>query len=231
MRKFFFIAASIATLAIPVLAQRPTPTPPTQPPPAPVVVQCPTIALAGPTQAVAPGETMRFSARLGATAQPFGLEYRWVVNPTVNFAGQGGPEIEFERPTTGRNSVTVNLEIIGLPAHCPRNASDTKSWAPAPTAIRLDQFMGALAKIPDSRIKRILSSVRARPDSMLFVVLEHPTDETENAAKEKGRLIASLLKTAGLEDNRITYALGKTSRERVQFWLVPAGAEYPKLEK
>ena len=234
MRKIFFIAVSIVVLAGYAFAQRPTPSPSAPPPPPqppPVVMQCPTIAIAGPTGVIAAGETMRYSARVDMRDQPLSVEYKWTVSPAVAFAGQGGPEIEFERPASARNNVTVQLELLGLPQHCPRNASETASWTPAPVAARIDQLMGPLPKTLDQRIKRIANSLRNQPTAQLFVVLEYPTDATEAAAKEKGRLIASLLKTAGLEDTRITYALGKTSRERVQFWLVPAGAEYPKIEK
>ena len=230
MRKILSIAVTFIGLVGYAFAQKPTPPPPTPPPP-PLVVQCPTIAIAGPTGVFAAGETMRYSARVDMREQPLSIEYKWTVNPAVTFAGQGGPEIEFERPASGRNNVTVSLEVLGLPQHCPRNASETASWTPAPVASRLDQFLGPLTKIPDLRIKRITNSLRSQPTSQLFVVLEYPTDATEAAAKQKGQLIASLLKTAGIEDTRITYALGKTTRERVQFWLVPAGAEFPKIEK
>ena len=231
MRKILSIAVSVAAFTGYALAQRPTPSPSGTPPPQPPAVRCPTIGITGPTGAVAAGETMRYSARLDVEDPSWDIEYRWNISPVLTFAGQGGPEIEFERPATGRNNVTVSLEILGLPPQCPRNAAATASWTPAPVAARLEQLIGPLPKTLEQRLRRIISSLRGQPTSLLFVVLEHPTDETEAAAKEKGRLIASLLKTAGLEDARITYALGKTSRERVQFWLVPAGAEYPKIEK
>ena len=231
MRSYLVVAIAVLGLAGSVLAQRPGQTPaptPAQPPPA-AAVACPAISIAGPVRNTKPGETIRYAARVDAKDGPVSVQFRWTINPATIFAGQGGPEIEFERPVM--DSVSVSLEVIGLPAHCQRNASETSTFDPAPAASRLDQFSGPLAKIPDPRLKRMVDILRNRPESQLYVALEYMTDETEPAAKQKAQLIASLLRKAGVEDKRVAYVIGKTQRERVQFWFVPAGAEYPRIEK
>lgn len=214
-------------------AQRPTPSPQNPPPaPPPAPAPCPAIQLTGPKGPIGPGETLRYSTRVDQQGTGYYIEFKWTTNPAgINFAGQGGPEIEFERPAGNRNSVMVTVEVMGLPAHCPRTASEGTSWTPTPQPRMLDQFLGPLTTITDQRMRRITSSLRGQPGAMLFVVLEYDLDTGEAAAKQKGTLVASLLKKALVDDKSVSYALGKTSRERVQFWLVPQGAEYPKLEK
>lgn len=206
---------------------QPSPQPPKPPPP--VVVPCPAVTIEGPKGNVAPGETIRYSARVDTKDLAGMPQFKWTINPAAVFAGQGGPEIEFERQAMNR--LTVTLEVVGLPGHCPRHATANAAWAPTPVARRLDQFAGPLTKIPDQRLNRIVNALRYQATSQLFVVLEYNDHAAEPAAKQKGHLVADLLAKSGLDSKRVSYAIGKTTRDSVQFWLVPAGAEYPKIEK
>ena len=228
MRKYLLVIAAVLGWAGTAIAQKPA-----QPPPAtlstPIAAPCPTISITGPNRSVAKGETIRYTARIDTKDPQLNVEFKWSINPETVFAGQGGPEIEFERPAS--NSVTVSLEILGPPETCPRNASETSNWDPGPVARRLDQFLGPSAKISDLRVKRVADRMRNEPSARLYIVLEYITVEAEAAAKQKAQMIAALLLKTGLEAKRVTYVIGKTPRERVQFWLVPAGAEYPKIEK
>lgn len=228
MRKYLLVIAVVLGLTGIAIAQKPAQPPPATPPP-PGVAPCPTVSITGPNRSVAKGETIRYTARIDTKEQPLNIEFKWSINPETVFAGQGGSEIEFERPAG--NSLTVSLEILGAPETCPRNASETSNWDPGPVARRLDQFVGPSAKISDLRVKRIADRMRNEPSARLYIVLEHITDEAAPAARQKAQMIASLLLKSGLEAKRVTYVIGKTPRERVQFWLVPAGAEYPKIEK
>jgi hypothetical protein len=186
------------------------------------------ILIAGPDKSLKPGETVRYAARVD-TSGPLDLRYRWTTNPVTVFAGQGGPEIEFERPSL--YMVNVSVEIAGLPDNCIKNASETSTFDRTPVATRLDQFLGPLPKTLEARLKRINDSLLRQPEAQLFVVLEYTGEAGESAAKQKAQMIASLLKQSGADDKRIAYVLGKTPRESVQLWLVPAGADYPKIEK
>lgn len=232
MRKLVTVLSLVFWLASAALAQKPEIGRPVPPPPVQsqqIPAPCPVFSLERPSQSTRAGETIRYSVRMDANGMSMPLEYRWTLNPSTIFAGQGGSIIEFERPAS--QSLYVGLEIVGIPAHCPRNANETMHWDPTPQSIRLDTFPGPLTKITDQRWNRIASTHRSRPDSILFVVLEYKDDAGEAEAKQKGALVASLVKASSLDTNRISYVLGKTRYDRVQIFLIPLGAELPKLEK
>ena len=232
MRKVLPVLSLVFWLTGATLAQkpetvRPVPPQPVQPPQAPA--PCPVFSLERPPSSTKAGETIRYSVRMDATGMSMPLEYRWTLNPPTIFAGQGSGVIEFERPAN--QALYVGLEIAGIPTHCPRNANETMHWDPTPQPIKLDTFPGPLTKITDQRWNRIAANHRTRADSMLFIVLEYKEDAGEAEAKQKGALIASMVKASNLDPARISYVLGKTKYDRVQIFLVPPGAELPKLEK
>ncbi len=229
MRKYLLITVSVLGLAGYAFAQDPAPKPVQTPVPKPTVVPCPAVQIGSPSRTAKRGETIKYAARVNNTVSLSPLQYNWTVSPDTVFAGQGGHEIEFERPSG--DILNVRLEVVGLPPHCNRNAAVSTRFNPSPRAFRLDQFIGPLTTISDRQLKRIADVVRRQPTSQLFVVLEYNSDETELAAKQKGQLIASLLSKSQVDVKRINYLLGQTSRERVQFWLVPDGAEVPTIEK
>ena len=120
--------------------------------------ECPAIAISEPAGPPNPGEPWVFTSVIKGKI-PSGLVYRWYAPRGSIVNGQGKPIVKVGWDPQNPSSVSVVLELIGLPDGCPNTASESivvDYWQ----AILIDEFSVRLSKIEKERFKMRLMNKR-----------------------------------------------------------------------
>ncbi len=192
--------------------------------------ECPTINVTGPEGITAPGDNFVFKLRIEPAEKAVGLSYLWrvvTINGEVGMVrGQGTTQIEV--PYSDDSNVTATATVIGLPAGCPNTDAATVGVTRGPIAIRLDEIVGSLGKAPKSFFSNLNQRLVENPSALLYVIIE---PGRSGSFEQKRKALVSKLGSKSSELlNRTKIVGSKKAGDRVTFWLVPAGADYPVPE-
>src|SRR5688572_27473989 len=110
---------------------------------------CPLITVNGASGIPDPGGRMIFTATITGGAPSADIVYEWSVSHGTIAKGQGTHVIEVALPKA--ETITATLRVKGLPSDCSGTASETVTMCPAPTATKLDELTGPIARIEASR--------------------------------------------------------------------------------
>jgi hypothetical protein len=191
---------------------------------------CPTVSVIGPPGIPVPNEPIIFTASLSKEAVNYKVNYNWTVSGGRILDGQGTETLRVTPNNLGE-SLTVTVEIIGLPADCANKVSETASRCGLPPQpIQIDVFSKPFTHIDKNRINEIVRALQNDPTAQLYIIFRHKEKNTSKMASQKEREISNSLVKAGLAADRITTITDFGKSESVEFWFVPAGATPPNSQ-
>lgn len=174
------------------------------------------------------GTIVRWFVKWGDGNSQLRPDYQWSVAGAAELtAGQGTPTAEVKVSARGNN--TVFIRITGLPPQCPNTASETLAIDLGPTASKLEEFTGPLARIPKTHIDQLLKALNENPGSHLYVFVSGKTGQTISSIKRKRNVVTRDLVLAFRGDAPVTIVENMRRRDdKLVIWLVPAGAPLPQ---
>ena len=186
---------------------------------------CPSIQVFGPAGIVQPNDIARYTAKVDAKGQKLDLTYLWSVSAGKVISGQGILGIEVRWPK--RDSITVTIEVKGVPDGCPIRASETASIDFPPEPIKLAQFNGATFVGDKLELNKIVRTMNDNPNNQLYVYFAYKQEPAGKPAQERERHAVDYLAAATGDLSRITVVRIFDGVNLVQFWRVPPGADNP----
>lgn len=191
---------------------------------------CPALSIAGSDGISLPGDTVQFKAYADTRGKPIKLEYRWEARSIYGnieiTKGQGTPSATFIWPK-GSDTLTVEVEVRGLPQGCPNRAAESTVVDFAPPAEKLYQFRAGVGKADQDKLRKIASAMIKDPNSQLYIISSSPKNANNRLESE----ITDFLVSQGLAKDHITITPVDSSVSVFQFWRVPPGAENPKCDE
>lgn len=188
--------------------------------------ECPTIYVTGPEGITAPGDSFVYKLRVEPAEKAVGLSYLWrvvtIYGEVGMVRGQGTTQIEVP---SSDNNVTAVVTVIGLPQGCPNTDAATASVPHGPIAIRLDEIVGSVGKAPKSFFSNLDQRLVENPSALLYVIIE--PGRSGSFEQKRKALLSKLGQRSGELLMRTKIVGSKKAGDRVNFWLVPAGANYP----
>ena len=176
-----------------------------------------------------PDEPITVSVTLSEEAGKFDIKYFWTVKGGQILEGQGTSVIKATWQNF-TNSFLSTVKIEGLPENCENTASEIMNITPPPEAEKIDEFFGDASKLESGRIVKIIKAITENPSAQLFIIVPHKKKIHLQKQTEKERGIRKML----IKDNkkiadRITFINILSLEQKVQLWLVPAGAVPPEI--
>ncbi len=214
MRTLFLALISIWLLSVTLIAQDGS-------------VRCPNISVTGPPGPVVPGDIATYRVQVENSSN-FQLQYRWSVSHGTIVSGQGKATVDIRQPN---ELVTVTVDMDGLPAGCPKTASETMIFDPGPQIVSLGVFRPSDGEFGRTRIQRISTSVTESPGAQLYILSGHVGGKASAKTIAKENEIIGLLEAAGLDRSQIALVGVNSDAEYIQFWLVPPGATPPRCRE
>lgn len=186
---------------------------------------CPAISVTGPAGIVQPGEEASFIANTDEAGKKYHLNYQWSTSIGEIVSGQGTSSIKVTWPA-GVSTITITVEIKGLPNGCPATASAMESWCAPPVPISIDEF-GRLSN----------NSIKAKLDNLFVDLSNNPGSQgyiiNYGNVKEisiRERLIVRSVSFRNFDRSRITLVRGglhESGKVYTRLWRVPPGANDP----
>ena len=187
---------------------------------------CPVISVSGPAGIVMPNEPANYTVNLDAAGNGLKLEYVWSVSSGEIIAGQGTPNITVKQPD---GSLTVTVEIKGLPDNCPNSASESSIGDLVPQAEKLDEFSGAFSRTDKTGFNKIIEIVENDPNAQLYIINKYLKNTSRRKINNRIKEVTDYLRNAGIATDRIVIVETKFKTDSIEFWFVPAGAAPPTL--
>jgi hypothetical protein len=189
---------------------------------------CPTISIMGPSGIPIPNELINYSVTVDSKGKDLTLEYIWSVNNGQVVEGQGTQNIKIEQPLNG--NLTVTVEVKGFPAGCLNSASESSIYDPSPEAVKLDEFTLDENRIDKARLDNLIVELQKDPTSRAYIIEKFVRKTPKITIRRKIQKITNHLKFRNQDSERfiITFNLGEENS--TQFWIVPAGANPPKIK-
>lgn len=184
---------------------------------------CPTINVIGPSGLTAPGEISTYTASVDTKGKELKLEYVWSVSKGSIVSGQGTSMIEVREPC-----VTVTVEIKGFPESCPSTASEWACGNPPPQPVKLDEFIGSLAKVRTKRFVEVFKEAEEDRYAQVYIFISGTRRNPKSSVRKKRQiLMRHITVTCRFDPQRVTFVDSDKRNDRVTIWLVPAGASLP----
>lgn len=194
---------------------------------APVREVCPNISITCP-EPVTMGAPLTFIADVTGGTSGAQASYNWTVSAGTIMSGQGTPTITVSTAGLGGQEVRASLNVNGYGGlNCAASCATTVQTE----RIKPRQFdeIGTISRNDEkARLDIFASELQNDPHASGYILAwgGKPGEAQKRAAHDK----AYLVDTRGLEAGRIVTLTGRAGGEsRVQFWLVPAGAEPPTI--
>ena len=189
--------------------------------------RCPQISVMGPSGIPDFKKPIVFVATVGDEMQKFNPTYVWTTSTGEIVDGQGTLTVSVLH-NDPRFSLTVTLEVKGLPEHCPNAASEAMIIDPAPVAIKLDEIIGSLAKVPVERFVAAFKQAKDNPTAQVYIFISGSRRNPQSSIKRKRDIMMKHIPiTCQYDTQRVTFIDSGKQDDRVTIWLVPAGANSP----
>jgi len=186
---------------------------------------CPKIEVSGPSGLVDTGKKATFTVQVGAGEWDSKISYFWSTSSGAISAGQGTRTIE----VVVDRALTATVEIKGLPEGCPNQTSDTMFGDSKPEAVKLSEFAGSLDKIAKERFAEIVEAAKADPNAQLYILISGGVKNPTVSISRKRVVILDQF-SKRLHDYRVTFVNSNKNDDRVLIYLVPAGADIPRID-
>lgn len=188
---------------------------------------CPNISISCP-DAVTMGTPLTFTADVNGGTLGAQALYNWTISTGTITAGQGTPSITVATTGLGGQDVRATLTVNGYGGlNCTASCA-TPVQAERVRPRQFDEF-GEIARDDEkARLDVFASELQNDPRANGYILV---WGGKVGAASKRGMEDkAYLVNLRGLEASRIVTMTGRSGGPlRVQFWLVPAGAEPPTL--
>jgi hypothetical protein len=179
----------------------------------------------GPAGVIRTGETASYSVQIDLKGLHLDPQYGCSVSARKILNGQGTTSIDVRQPD---EALTVTVKVKGLPSNCPDTASETAITDPPPQGVELDEFTGPISQVDKSRFDRINSVLRENPNDQLYIFVGCQKGDEDNTKLAREEIVKHLDPFKDEDPSRITFVNIECSRDFIQFWLVPPGAESPR---
>jgi hypothetical protein len=194
---------------------------------APVREVCPNISISCPDR-VTMGAPLTFAADVNGGTPGAQALYNWTVSTGTISSGQGTPTITVSTVGLGGQDVRATLTVNGYSGlNCTASCS-TPVQAERIRPRQFDEFGDIARNDEKARLDVFASELQNDPRASGYILVwgGKPGAAPKRATDDK----AYLVNTRGLDAMRIVTLTGRTGGDlRVQFWLVPAGAEAPTI--
>lgn len=211
MRKLFVVSILVLTFCAAVFAQTDTISP------------CPKIEVTGPASAAAAGETLTFTANVDAD-NPDSLTYNWTVSDGTIIEGLGTPTIKVAISSeTGGETITANVEIKGLPAHCKNTNS---AQVQIPPVCYLPRVVDDYGRMPfreeKYRLANVASELKQTADFAAFFIIRIAPKDTYSSVKKRIANISKYLsETQKIPNERIQFRFMESDEQNTRVYLFP----------
>jgi hypothetical protein len=191
---------------------------------------CPTVTVNGPAGITNPNETAVYWTSIEPNQNPNVLTYRWTISSGEIISGQDTNTVAVRFPV---GSITVTVEVFGLPRGCPATASESSVWDPIQEAIRIGGMSNT--KAPNLEVvRRFRDELKANPNNQGFIFLAYPPNLPKVKLAARENVIRDLMTKERLMSDfggsRITLVQATSKRDITEFWRVPPGASNPICE-
>ncbi|MDQ3750674.1 MAG: hypothetical protein M3367_16900 [Acidobacteriota bacterium] len=176
-----------------------------------------------------PNEAIRYSVTVDKKGKDLKLEYIWSVRNGEIIEGEGSQAIIVKQPSN--NSLTVTVEVRGFPTGCPNTSSETSFYCPPPQAVKVEEFSESILKVDKIRLDKMIAAIEDKPNAQIYILRsfkEKASQEKTDAAEKQ--LFNFLSEGKRIEKDRVTLIRIPAEIELTQIWLVPPGAEPPKID-
>lgn len=190
---------------------------------------CPTISVTGPAGITIPGEVATFTASIEGE-RPDNIEYLWTAINGEIVSGQGTLSVRVRMPKNMNSTLTVTIELVGLPKTCPNSASESAPLDCICAAILIDEFDIKASKIDEIRLRNSLRTNKLDPDDQLYVIEYFPPAVSTGAIRRRqNKLRAFLAKEIGRDIASVTIVTTEavTDKASMKVYRVPPGAPNP----
>jgi hypothetical protein len=192
---------------------------------------CPTIDVTGSPRIIQFGETATYTANLSEEAKKFNLQYQWAVSGGEIIEGQGTLVVRILRkPENAGESLTLTIEIIGLPEKCPNTSSESLACTLPPSLLTVDEFSASASQINKARLGNFAVELQNAPSAIGYITENFARKTSRKAIERKNQKIFDYLQTKGIEKDRIVIQNSFADKNLTQFILVPAGASPPSCD-
>ncbi len=192
---------------------------------------CPTITVTGPNAAIPyPVKPIIFTASSSEEAEKFNLQYNWTISGGEIIEGQGTSAIKALQKNIG-GSLTLTVEVNGLPQECKKTASETVFIDPPPQIHLFDEFSIVPSRIDKARLDNFLTSLRNDPSAVGYIIESFAKGTSRKIIQQKSQKVSGYLKIAGIEKDRIILLNCFSNKNLTQFYSVPAGAIPPTCDE
>lgn len=188
---------------------------------------CPTVSITGPSGIIPAGKISTYTASIDGKGKELKLEYVWSVSSGNIVAGQGTSTIDIREPNG--SCITATVEIKGFPESCPTTASEWACGDPAPRPVKLDEFVGSLAKVRTERFIEAFDKAKNDSYAQVYIFISGTRRNPGSSISKKRQILMNRIKvTCRYDTERVTFVdVDNKHDDRVTIWLVPAGATPP----
>ena len=143
--------------------------------------------------------------------------------------GQGTPAIKVSYTD---DSITATIEITGLPANCPKDASMAfiQCRLPKPAAVKIDEFSFLSSQVYEERLDSLLAELNNDPTVWGYILERFNRGTTRLQIEQKLNNLLTAIKLRKFPAERLIVFIGNSDKSLTELWIVPVGAESPDFE-
>lgn len=166
----------------------------------PAKAACPRITINGPAGIPDFTKAVIYTAEVSADVERYQPTFVWTASNGEVVDGQGTFKagVLFKDIRLG---MIVSLHVRGLPPDCPGSASKTTFIDFAPTAEKLDEFVGPLSKVTAVRYENIVRRAKANPYAQVYVFMSG--GRAGSIRSKRAVLIKQLISKLGHHQNDV----------------------------
>jgi hypothetical protein len=189
---------------------------------------CPTISVTDVSGLPIPNEPIIYTATVGKEVENYNVKYKWTVVNGEIIERQGNLTVKVLHSNAAKG-LTVKFEAVGLPKGCSNIASETMHIDFAPQASIIGELLTPTSQIEKTELFEKLSALDDDPNAQLYIIFRYKKNTSQKIIKRTEQNLFDSLIKAGIPKDRITFVKDSATDESIRFWIVPAGAENPRI--
>ncbi len=176
-----------------------------------------------------PDEPITFAASLSKEAEKFNLEYKWTVSGGEIIEGQETLIVRALQDESGK-SLTLTLNVIGLPQGCENTSSESVFICIGFTPELIGEFSTVAPRIDKAKLDYFAIRLQNNPSAIVYIIEKFEKKTSLNTIKQKNQKIIDYLTAKGIEKDRIVLLNTSADENLTQFISVPAGTPPPTCD-
>lgn len=193
--------------------------------------KCPTFTVSGPV-IIMHGEPLIFLVKFEDEKLGQQFNFKWTVTGGNLIEGQGTQHIKVKvEDDTKSFTVTVTLEVEGLPENCPKAASATTDFITCglPKARLIDKVQHTTKKELKERLGKFISLLEEEYMSFAYIFFHFGKRISARDRVKLVNIIKAEFTKRGIDLNRLTLVDDRREEKTAyEFWVVPAGTQNPQ---